>query len=67
MALLSKMALLFAFVAFFPIGRALFGTMFAFVSFAVVLVCCAYITGSLGLFAKGLLLSSELFCTFYFY
>ena len=66
MALLSKVALLFAFTAFFSVGRALFGTEFASASFAVVLIFGASITGSLGLFAEGLLLLSELLCAFSF-
>ena len=33
-AVLSEVALLFAFTAFFPVGRALFGTVFASSSFA---------------------------------
>jgi len=53
-ALFSKVALLFAFIAFFPVGRALFGTMFVSASFAVVLLFGASITRSLGLFAEGL-------------
>ena len=61
-ALPSKVALLFAFTAFFPVGRTLFGTEFASASFAVVLIFGASITGSLGLFAEGLLLLSELLC-----
>ena len=65
-ALLSEVALLFAFTAFFPAGRALFGTVFASASFAVVLIFCASITGSLGLFAEGLLLLSELLRAFSF-
>ena len=60
---LSEVALLFAFTAFFPVGRALFGTVFASLSFAVVLIFCASITGSLGLFAfccSALLVSPRL-------
>ena len=65
-ALLNKVAFLFAFTAFFPVDRALFGTVFASASFAVVLIFGASITGSLGLFAEGLLLLSELLCAFSF-
>ena len=57
-ALLSNVAFPFAFAAFFPIGRAFSGTMFASTSCAVVLVLGLPITGSLGLFAGGLLLFS---------
>ena len=66
MALLSKVALPFAFTAFFPVGRALFGTMFTSASFAFVLVFGASITVSLGLFVEGLLLLSEFLCAFSF-
>ena len=65
-ALLNKVAFLFAFTAFFPVDRALFGTVFASASFAVVLIFGASITGSLGLFGEGLLLLSELLCAFSF-
>lgn len=66
MALLSKMAFPSTIIAFFPVGRALSGTMFPSASFAVVLVFCASITGDLGLFAEGLLLLSELLCVLSF-
>ena len=65
-ALLSEVAFSFAFAAFFPIGRALFGAMFASTPCAVELTLGASITGILGLFAGGLPLSFELLCTFSF-
>ena len=57
---LSKEALPVALAAFFPVGRSLFGTMFAPTSRAVILFLGASITGSLGLSAEGLLLLAEL-------
>ena len=63
-SLLSKMAFPSAFIALFPICRALFGTMLPAASFAVVLVFSASITGDL--FAEGLLMLSELLCAFRF-
>ena len=56
----------FAFTAFFPVVRAMFGTVFASASFGVVLIFGASITRSLGLFVEGLLLLSELLCAFSF-
>ena len=61
------MALPFALIVFFPVGRALFGTTFVSASRAVVLALGASITESFGLFAEGFLLLSELLCAFSFF
>ena len=65
-ALYGKVALSVSLAAFFPVERALFGTMFAPTSRAVLLLLSASITESLGPLAERLLLLSELLCPFSF-